>query len=80
MTKKMKFVFTLGLAVLMGLWAAPTVFAQQNIVLGSSDDEITFQGTGSQVINVVWQTCTSTGCTMSGSAGGGNTFGYSGNY
>jgi hypothetical protein len=80
MIKKLKFVFTAALAILIWSLAGSTVFAQQSIVLDGSGDEITFQGTGGQVINAVWQTCGSSGCTMSGGAGGGNQFGYSGTF
>ena len=64
----MEFVFTIELALLLVPIAGPTAFAQDTIGLGISKSEMVFQGTGTQVINVVWQNCNSGVCTMEGDA------------
>ncbi|MGD0223619.1 MAG: hypothetical protein ABSF71_14900 [Terriglobia bacterium] len=68
MTRRTNVVFTLGLASLIVSIAEPTAFAQDTIGLGNSKSEMVFQGTGTQVINVVWQNCNSGVCTMEGDA------------
>jgi len=68
MTRRTKFVFTLGLALLTVSIGRPTAFAQDTIALGNSKSEMVFQGTGTQVINVVWQNCNGGVCTMEGDA------------
>ena len=66
MTQQTKFVFLLILLIVSV--AGPTVFAQDVIGMGSSKGEMTFQGTGTQIINVAWQNCNSSGCTLEGTA------------
>ena len=68
MMRRMKFLFTLQLALLIMSIAGPTAFAQDTIGLGISKTELVFQGTGTQVINVVWQNCNGGVCTMEGDA------------
>lgn len=68
MTRQMKFANTMGLALIILAMGGTTVFAQDTIGLGNSKGEMSFQGTGTEVINVVWQNCDSNGCTMEGSA------------
>ena len=52
--------------------AETAVFAQDTIDLGPSTNEMVFQGTGSNVIKVVWQNCHDAGCTMEGGGSRGN--------
>ncbi len=68
MMMRTKFIFTLHLALFLGSIAGPTAFAQDTIALGNSKSEMVFQGTGTQVINVVWQNCNGGVCTMEGDA------------
>lgn len=68
MTRRTKFVFTVKFALLIVSIARPTAFAQDTIGLGISKSEMVFQGTGTQVINVVWQNCNGGVCTMEGDA------------
>lgn len=57
-----------GLAVWLGAAGGNLARAQEALGLGNSRDEMTFQGTGTQVINVVWQNCNRDGCRLGGSA------------
>src|SRR5579864_1317687 len=74
----LRLVFRLGFALLLG--TGSRIFAQEAIGLNNSNDEMTFQGTGTQVVNVIWQTCDNRGCTMEGSASGTGPFGGAGAY
>lgn len=67
-TKLLTAVFSMGLAALVAFTPGLEIFAQDTIGLGTSKDDMSFQGTGTQVINVVWQNCGNSGCSMSGSA------------
>ncbi len=68
MTRGMKLVFTMNLVLLMVSMTGDTVFGQEATRVASAQGEMTFEGTGSQIINVVWQNCNSGGCTMEGPA------------
>lgn len=68
MPKPIWVILSLGLALLVNVLAESILVAQDTIALGTSKEQMTFQGTGTQVINVVWQNCNTDGCTLSGYA------------
>jgi hypothetical protein len=68
MMRRITLVFSLDLALLLVSIAGPMAFAQDTIAFGNSKSEMAFQGTGTQVINVVWQNCNGGVCTMEGDA------------
>ncbi len=79
MRKNTRFVFAFSLTI-AAFMAASEAFAQDTISLGRSINQVIFQGTGTQVIKVVWQNCSNTGCTLEGSASRGNDLPSAGTY